>query len=185
MSEELSKCRRNLLIACSVLIIFWLAGAEINAINAPGMAVTLNRPEILIYFLWLAMFYELIRFNHLYKSSNPSHTLATEKYIAKHEKILGYIKSHDPQFMEVQKGYPSISRGVFKREIAYIANNEGHQERRLVEISLVAIFVLEISMYLKYVVSDLQFIEYDLPILWAALAIALPVSEAYIAYLRG
>ena len=134
MSEELSKCRRNLLIACSVLIIFWLAGAEIKSINAPGMAVTLSRPEILIYFIWLAMFYELFRFNHLYKSSNPNHTLATEKYIAKHEKILSHIKAHDPQFMEVQKGFPSIKRSIFKRKIAYIANNEGTQETRFVNI---------------------------------------------------
>ncbi|MGH8603056.1 MAG: hypothetical protein ACREXR_09890 [Gammaproteobacteria bacterium] len=138
MSEELSKCRRNLLIACSVLIIFWLAGAEITAINAPGMAVNLSRPEILIYFIWLAMLYELIRFNLLYRSTNSNHVLATEKYISKNEKILNYIRAKDPQFMEVQKDYPSIKRGLFKRRITYIANNEGNTEEISVPIPLLA-----------------------------------------------
>jgi hypothetical protein len=185
VSEELSKCRRNLLIACSVLIIFWLAGAEIKSINAPGMAVNLSRPEVITYFIWLAMLYELIRFKHLYMDAHTSHTLATDKYTIKHDKILKHIRANDPHFMEVQKGYPLIKRSLFKRKIIYIASSEGYQVEKFVDISLFAILALEISIYLKYATTDIQFIEYDLPLLWAAIAIALPTSEAYIAYIRG
>ncbi len=51
MDDELSKSRRNLLIISSIVLLLELSGAKIISLNAPAVALSLERPEMIKYFI--------------------------------------------------------------------------------------------------------------------------------------
>lgn len=62
--ELLDKIRRNLLLSSVLLTIYYLAGATIlpDSQVTPGIGLKVRRPEYVLYFIWVAHFYFLVRF---------------------------------------------------------------------------------------------------------------------------
>lgn len=180
MDEDVSKCRRNLLIASSILIIFEVAGVSISSIESLGLSLSFKNPELLKYFIWVIMFYELIRFLRITKEKFDPHEIVISKYIKNNHKIKKYLEQNYEKYIEVTEKYPHIKRGVFSRKLAFIENESGHMNEKEAKIGYFFSFMPELLSDIKYAAYDLDFIEYKLPYSMAVGAIAIPIIKLYL-----
>lgn len=185
MDEELSKCRRNLLIASSVLIVFELAGANISTIETLGLSVNFKNPEFINYFIWMVMFYELIRFLRLAKSTFTPHETITSKYLRNYKKVTSWLEQSNENYIAVTERYPCIKRKFFTRSILYMENNSGKLGEVELKVSCFFMFFPELICDIKYAVYDSEFVEYTMPYLIAISAMLIPISKFYLEKVSG
>ncbi|HZX16194.1 MAG TPA: hypothetical protein VFF22_04910 [Pseudomonas sp.] len=184
MDEQISKIKRTLLISSSLLLLISIASIEISEIEIPFVVTKITNTYAIQFFIFIFVIYIAACFINAHKKSNPSIAKRANLYIKDNEKILEAIKK-DPQFMETRSRYPEVRHHFFKRNIAYQINNEGDLEERVIQIPYRTVFIPEVLAYIKYASNESSFIDYDLPLLWAALSIALPLANVYLTYLSG
>ena len=184
MDEQISKIKLTLLISSSFLLLFSISSIEISGIDIPLVVTEINNTYPIKLLAFIFVIYTAACFISAHKKSNPSIAKRANQYIKDNKKILEAINK-DPQFMATRNRYPEVCHLIFKRNIVYQINNKGRLEERVIQIPYRTIFIPEILAYIKYAFNESSFIDYDLPLLWVALSIALPLVNIYIAYLSG
>lgn len=182
MDEQISKIKRNLLISSSLLLLVSIASIEISEIDIPFVVTKITNTHAIQLLVFIFVTYTTACFIRTHKKFNPSITKRANQYIKDNKQILEAIKN-DSQFMATRSRYPEVRHLIFKRNIAYQANNEGDLEERVIQIPYRTIFIPEILAYIKYAFNESSFIDYDLPLPWAILSIALPLANIYLAHL--
>lgn len=169
-SPELSVARRNLLVISSILLIIEVTGAKIESINAPGVSITVARPELIIYFLYAVLTYSLFRFWQLAKTSHQSHQEISIRHINRTPYITTIIAENkdDINNLYLSDSSPYVDRKIFKRTLFFSGDVNGHNfQKRSVELSYRKIFIHEVIADIKSISSTNDFIEYTFPRLYA------------------
>lgn len=68
--KSFEKKRRNLMVLCTIILIYELGHGKIGNLSISGGSITLEKPEVAIYFTWLAFVYFLWRF---WQAAQPKH----------------------------------------------------------------------------------------------------------------
>lgn len=175
MSEtaEIGSARRNLLVLTSVLLVIELTGATIKSINAPSVTIEIQRPELIIWFLYATLAYLMFRFWQIAKATHLKHSQISNRFVNN----LPIIKriSEDSLDKDEGEGYyvndnnPSIARGIFTRTLTISGHNKhGHGiNKGPVRLPYTKLLRAELIADLRAVPAHKDFVEYTLPFLYA------------------
>lgn len=175
MSEvaEVGPARRNLLVVTSILFAIEATGATIKSINAPALTIDIQRPELIIWFLYLMLFYLMFRFWQIAKSTHQKHGAVSNRYVNQ----LSIIKKAADSAMDAseEEAYyanennPSIERRVFSRRMTISAHNKHGRgvQKGPIKVSYLKLAIPEFIADLRAVTSHKDFIEYTFPFLYA------------------
>src|SRR3989344_9618664 len=166
--DEVSKCRRNLLVISSLLILYEIAGGKLAAVNAPVISITLERPQMVLYFMWLVLLYELIRFKALYREEHAKFK-TDRSFICFSPKTLSKLSNLLPESSN-SNGF-TLKRGIFTRVITYHVYQDGDAKSKSVAVSYFRLFTDECREDLNYALQSKHSLEYSLPIIWSVFAI--------------
>lgn len=181
MSEvaEVGPARRNLLVLASVLFVIELTGAAIKSINAPAVTIEIQRPELIIWFLYLTLAYLMFRFWQIAKAAHLKHSQISNKFINQ----LPLVKRMSDSSLDKDKeesyyvndNNPSIERGFFKRTLTISGYNKpGHGVTKgPIKLPYIKLFIPELLADLRAVPTHKDFVEYTFPFLYANTVIVL------------
>ncbi|WMR30993.1 hypothetical protein [Metapseudomonas otitidis] len=196
--DEIQKGRRNLLIVAGVLIVYQLAGGSLVAINSPAVSIKLDHPEYIIFFVWLMLLYEAIRFKILIDENNETgqafRTRESEVILNKRIRTRAFHAAHDIEkspnrgttlsgILNIQiQEKAVIERKLFKRKLLAFYSSSGILKSIDLPVNWLDTFTMELRAdFIDTSVSD--YLEFRLPIHCAWLAVFLQLVSIFNIYL--
>jgi hypothetical protein len=172
-TAEVGPARRNLLVLTSLLLVIELTGATIKSINAPAVTIDIQRPELIIWILYLTLAYLMFRFWQIARPTHVKYSQISNKFINQ----LPLIKRISDASLDAvdEEGYhasdnnPSISRGFFTRTLTISGHNKLGRgvNKGPIKLPYAKVFLPELIADLRAIPTHKDFVEYTFPFLYA------------------
>jgi hypothetical protein len=179
---DIEKPRRNLLVVSCVLIFIELAGIKIAAINVPGLTVSVQRPELLIPFVWTIFAYSLWRFWLLARPHYAPFHKRANKFVNRCRHIKEAITAQGFEFSDnwFNDHHPELVRNMYRREARFYTQDSSGQVNveKVVKLSYLKMLFPELLGDIRCLPQDRAFVEYSLPLFVAFVPVALVVIKA-------
>ena len=173
MDSDLLRQRRNLLLISCGLILYYLAGVEIESVGLLGTQLSVKNPHILLAFSWLLWLYFLIRYHQYWRAKNHK-----EVRLAFHDALRRRTHSHaTSERMSRKLGHNNALYSIgFNGLRPYYYHLKANTRAGMDRVPIESVHPLRyikwvISAALEVVVQTKHFTDYLLPLL---LAVATP-----------
>ena len=188
--------RRNLLTISIGIIIFELGRGSLNSIPLGFGNVTLAKPDIALYLVWLALPYALWRY-WLYREPAVA-AFNTEirnqiNSLQKFGKLVSEVRGkQEEQKVIIENEHPLIKHGLFKRYLdfsvsIYASEKTGPNERKVITKEFQPVLIVPVSYFRVEAIelwagiltftTNRGFTDYYLPYLFAYFAGGLVVAR--------
>ncbi len=192
--------RRNIIIISLVVLLAEISDIQINKINIFGNEVLINNPNILHLFLWIALFYWLIRYYQYFRDIPDKGFKATfngklEQYaqdIAFNKTITFYNNKTENDETNQKKAYPRQfdiyrkSNKGFEGKVDYLIGTDpysgGSIEELKVNITFKELIIPKIRSASNLILHTHLLTEYILPFIIVAIPIIYKLHELIVGF---
>jgi hypothetical protein len=176
---EIDPARRNLMVLTSVLLVIELAGATIKAINAPAVTIEIQRPELIVWFLYIILIYLIFRFWQIARTTHIKYSQISNKFINQSSIIKTIsditLNKDEGEGYYVDDNNPLITRGFFKRTLTISGHNKHGRgvQKGPIKLPYIKLLLPELIADFRAIPNHKDFVEYTLPFLYASAVLAL------------
>ena len=189
-SAEVAAARRNLLIISSVLFTIEATGATIKSLNAPAITIEIQRPEVIVWLLYIIMGYMMFRFWQIGRLTHQKHGATSNKYLNRTpfiEQIAqGAIDTTKDEGYFANNDNPKIVRGLFSRSLTINAHRDGRGATiGPIKLPYWRMALPEFIADLRAIPDHRDFVEYTFPLLFANAVLIVKLALLCLHELRG